>query len=186
MIKVAMHSVTSCAHDPGAVMRGLNRILSGQLRGQFVSAAYLWLDLENNRARYSAAGHPPLLRWHNDKLDHIESNGLLFGVMRDGDYPVRELEIANGDRFLLYTDGVTEPEDAAGNSFGENKMEEVLGSSRTLPASGVIDRLLFELEQWLPPATTQQDDITLLIIDVLKCASGEPDGPKQCLRHRLC
>jgi len=66
MIKVAMQSVVSVAADPGAVLGGLNRVLSGQLRGQLVSAAYLWLDTENRTARYSAAGHPPLLRWSRD------------------------------------------------------------------------------------------------------------------------
>jgi len=63
MIKVAMQSVVPCADDPGAVLRGLERALSGQLRGQYVSAAYLWLDTESRKALYSAAGHPPLLRW---------------------------------------------------------------------------------------------------------------------------
>jgi hypothetical protein len=41
----------------------LNRILSGQLRSQLVSAAYLWLDMEDGGALYSAASHPPLIRW---------------------------------------------------------------------------------------------------------------------------
>ena len=52
MIKVAMQSVVTCASDPRAVLCGLERALSGQLRGQFVSAAYLWLDTENGKALY--------------------------------------------------------------------------------------------------------------------------------------
>ena len=58
MIKVAMQSVIHCAQQPREVLRGLSRILSGQLRGQLISAAYLWLDTENGMALYSAAGHP--------------------------------------------------------------------------------------------------------------------------------
>jgi len=98
MIKVAMQSVVSCAHEPREVLRGLNRILSGQLRGQFVTAAYLWLDTEIGKALYSAAGHPPLLCWRNGKLERIESNGLLFGVTPDSDYPVCEIPLNSGDR----------------------------------------------------------------------------------------
>src|ERR1700747_3760641 len=60
MIKVAMQSVMACADEPGEVLRGLNRILYGLLRDQFVSAAYLWLDTGNCKGLYSAAGHPPL------------------------------------------------------------------------------------------------------------------------------
>ncbi len=81
MIKVAMQSVMHCAHDPGEVLRELNRILSPQLRAQLVSAAYLWLDTENRVGSYSAAGHPPLLHWREGKLERIESNGVLFGVL---------------------------------------------------------------------------------------------------------
>lgn len=78
MIKVAVQSVVSCAHDPAEVLRILNRILSGQLRNQFVSAAFLWVDMEIAQALYSAAGHPALLCWREGKLQHIESNGLLL------------------------------------------------------------------------------------------------------------
>ena len=61
MLKVAMQSVLSSADNPREVLCRLNCILSAQLRGQFVTAAYLWVDTENYKASYSAAGHPPLL-----------------------------------------------------------------------------------------------------------------------------
>ncbi len=96
MIKVAMQSVVACADDPSSVLRGVEGTLSSQLRGQFVSAAYLWLDTENHKALYSAAGHPPLLRWNQGKLESIESNGLIFGVMSGCEYPVREISITAG------------------------------------------------------------------------------------------
>ena len=81
MIKVAMQSVAVRAHDPAQVLGGLNRILSSEARGQLASAAYVWIDAENRKALYSAAGHPPLLCWRNasGEMRRIESNGLLFG-----------------------------------------------------------------------------------------------------------
>lgn len=166
MIKVAMHSVAEFAHDPRQVLVGLNRILSGQLRGQFVTAAYLWLDTERNMASYSAAGHPPLLRWRDGKLDKFESNGLLFGVMPDCDYPVCEMPVNPGDRFLLYTDGVTEPENAKGEAFGDNRLEQVVRNSKSQSASELSDQLFSAIGQWQPESMTQQDDMTLITIDV--------------------
>lgn len=168
MIKVAVQSVTACAHDPRAVLLGLNRVLSGQLSGQLVSAAYLWLDTENWKALYSAAGHPPLLRWRQGKLDRIESNGLLFGVTQDSvDYPVCAMPISPGDRFLLYTDGVTEPENARGDSFGDFRLEEVARMRQWRTPSELLDELLSEIRRWQPASMTQQDDITLIVIDVV-------------------
>ena len=165
MIKVAMQSVVPCAHDPREVLRGLNRILFKQVSDQFVSAAYLWLDTERRKARYSAAGHPPLLRWREGKLERIESNGLLFGVTPDPDYPVRDLPIYSGDRFLLYTDGVIEPENASGDSFGECKLEEVVRNHQSRSPSDFLDQLLSEIRLWQPASLPQQDDITLIVID---------------------
>jgi sigma-B regulation protein RsbU (phosphoserine phosphatase) len=167
MIKVAMQSVVSCAHDPREVLCGLNRVLFGQLHDQFVSAAYLWLDTENRKGLYSAAGHPPLLRWRAGKLERIESNGLLFGVIPDPDYPVCELQIDSGDRFLLCTDGVLEPENARGDAFGKRRLEQVIRENQNRAPSELSDRLLAEIGQWQPASISQQDDITLLVIDVV-------------------
>jgi sigma-B regulation protein RsbU (phosphoserine phosphatase) len=167
MFKVAMQSVVSCAHDPREVLRGLNRILFSQLHDQLVSAAYLWLDTENGKASYSAAGHPPLLRWQEGKLERIESNGLLFGVIPDPDYPVRDLSIHPGDRFLLYTDGVIEPENASGDCFGDRKLEQVVRNNQSRPPSELSDQLLSEIRIWQPASLDQQDDITLIVIDVV-------------------
>jgi len=167
MIKVATQSVVPSAHDPREVMRGLNRILSGQLREQFVSAAYLWLDTENRKALYSAAGHPPLLRWREGKLEGIESNGLLLGVIPDPDYPVCELSIHSGDRLLLYTDGVIEPQNASGDSFGDRKLEQVVRNNQSRPPSELSEQLLSEIRVWQPASVSRQDDITLIVIDVV-------------------
>ena len=168
MIKVAMQSVVPCADDPRAVLRGLARALSGQLHGQFVSAAYLWLDTHNRRALYSAAGHPPLLRWREGKLERIESNGLLFGVKAEDDaYPVCTILLQPGDRFLLYTDGLTEPENAQGHSFGDIRLEQVVRENEGRSPSDLSDALLAAFHQWQPSSSTQQDDVTLIVIDVL-------------------
>jgi len=167
MIKVAMQSVVACANNPACVLRGVERALSGQPVGQFVSAAYLWLDTESHKALYSAAGHPPLLHWRQGKLESIQSNGLVFGVRSGCEYPVREFPITAGDRFLLYTDGLIEPENINGESFGDRRLGEVLSKSQLLCSSEVSDRLLSELRHWQPASAAQQDDITVIVIDVL-------------------
>jgi sigma-B regulation protein RsbU (phosphoserine phosphatase) len=167
MIKVAIQSLVPCAHDPREVLSGLNRILSSQLRAQLVSAACLWIDTEKRRALYSAAGHPPLLHWRGGKLERIESNGLLLGVLPDAEYPVCDMDIQVGDRFLLYTDGVSEPENGSGVAFGERKLEQVVRDNRLRAPAELLDQLLSEIRKWQPVSAEQKDDITLIAIDVL-------------------
>lgn len=167
MIKVAVQTVVPCAQDPREVLCGLNRILSSQFRDQFVTAAYLWLDTQEGKALYSAAGHPPLLRWRNGSLERIESNGLLLGVLPESDYPVLEMAICPGDRFLLYTDGVVEPENERGDCFGDHNLEQVVRNNESRAPSEFSDALLSEIRRWQPTSVPQQDDITIIVIDVV-------------------
>lgn len=169
MVKVAAGSVNGCANDPAEFLRRIGNTLSGNLRGQLVTAAYLWIDVASRIARYSAAGHPPLLRWRtaDGTFARIESNGLLFGVGQDCDYPVCELRLSPGDRFLLYTDGVTEAENAAGEAFGDRKLEKVIRAHQSVAPMELTHRLVAELRAWQSPSGTQQDDLTLVVVDVL-------------------
>lgn len=169
MLKVATHSVASSAGAPAELMTALNRILSPQLRGQFVTAAYLSIDLKTRQALYSAAGHPPLLYWNarERQLHKLESNGLLFGVLKDATYPFIELALDAGDRLLLYTDGLVEAENLAGEAFGERQLAALVFAHSTLPAGELSAVLLDELSRWQPRAAQQQDDVTLIVIDLL-------------------
>jgi len=66
----------------------------------------------------------------------------------------------------MYTDGVIEPENASGKSFGDGKLEEVVRKNETRGGSELVDQVLTEIRQWQPASKAQQDDITLIAIDV--------------------
>jgi len=169
MIKVAVQSVAAHAADPAELLRRLRGILSADLRGQFISAAYLWIDTKAGNALYSAAGHPPLLHWHaaNSSLERITSNGALLGLPFETEYPVRELPCSPGDRFLLYTDGISEPENEVGEAFGESKLEQIVHDNPSVSADELSRQVLTQLTSWQPTETPQQDDLTLIVIEAL-------------------
>ena len=75
--------------------------------------------------------------------------------------------VESGDRFLIYTDGLTEPENARGESFGERRLEQVVGDNRSQTPSELTTQLFSELRKWQPASTSQQDDITLIVVDVV-------------------
>lgn len=74
---------------------------------------------------------------------------------------------SSGDRFLLCTDGVTEPENASGDFFGDARLEQVIRENQSRPPSELSDKLLAEIRNWQPTSVSQQDDITLLVIDLV-------------------
>jgi sigma-B regulation protein RsbU (phosphoserine phosphatase) len=169
MIKVALQSIIAFTSNPSQLLRNLNRILTPELSGRLISAAYLWIDAEAGCAQYSAAGHPPLLHWKagQNMLLSIESNGLLFGVATDAEYPVRTLELNPGDRLLLYTDGLIEPENARGESFGDRQIAHIINNNQAKPAPELAAELVSSLARWQPASSARMDDITLVVVDIL-------------------
>jgi sigma-B regulation protein RsbU (phosphoserine phosphatase) len=176
MLKVAFAGQASHAHDPARVLTGLNLALCGKFEEHFVTAAYLFVDLENSLLRYSAAGHPPLILATRTEgtVREVEQNGLMLGLFPEATYASMEIRIANGDRCLLYTDGVFEASNSAREEFGKARCKEFLASHRHLPAARFADDLLTSITAFsgLNSTRAQEDDITLLVLDFQPAASN--------------
>jgi hypothetical protein len=84
-----------------------------------------------------------------------------------------ELRLICGDRLVLYTDGLIEPENARGESFGDRELGQVIKASQALASSALAERLLSALNKWQPRSAAQQDDITLLVMDIVEPVVAE-------------
>jgi phosphoserine phosphatase RsbU/P len=168
MLKVAFAGQAAHADDPARVLTGLNRSLCGKFEEHFVTAAYLFVDLERSRLRYSAAGHPPLmLASRAGKVREIEENGLMLGMFPEAAYSTVEIGLSLGDRCLLYTDGLFEAKNAAREEFGKARCKEFLRTQLDIPASHFADALLDNVAGFSGHNSegAQEDDITLLVLD---------------------
>jgi sigma-B regulation protein RsbU (phosphoserine phosphatase) len=175
MLKVAFAGQTAHADDPARVLAGLNRALCGKFEEHFVTAAYVFLDLEKFVLRYAGAGHPPLLlagRSHalarESESREIEANGLMLGLFPEAIYSSVEIPLHAGARILLYTDGILESTNAAREEFGKSRLKKFLAASSS-SASQLADALLLELRHWSTSERerAQEDDITLLVLDFI-------------------
>jgi sigma-B regulation protein RsbU (phosphoserine phosphatase) len=171
MLKIALSTQSSEAFQPARVLNGLNQLLHGKFRRHYVTAAYLYVDLERNIMRCGGAGHPAILLWSKLRgmASELAENGLFLGPFADATYSSMELPIAVGDRLLLYTDGALECISEAGEEFGADRLRQFLESNSKRSADGFLDALIRELWKWAgqAPGTTLTDDITLLAIDIL-------------------
>jgi serine phosphatase RsbU (regulator of sigma subunit) len=169
MLKVAFAGQAAHAHDPALILTGLNRSLCGKFEAHFVTAAYLFVDLEKSLLRYSAAGHPPLMLASRaaGKVREIEQNGLMLGIFPHAAYSSVEIRVGAGDRCLLYTDGVFEAKNAAQEEFGKSRCKEFLETQRDIPAARFANALFDRIAGFCGhhSARAQEDDITLLVID---------------------
>ena len=169
MLQVALKGQAHHAAEPAKVLRGLNLALCGKFTQNFVTAAYIYMDLENHLLRYAGAGHPPVLHWRNSasKTGQVLENGLVLGMVEEAGYEALELTLEPRDRYVLYTDGVVEAADPARELYGTDRFMEFMDSNRALDTGPFADALLAELAKWTgqPADQSQQDDITLLVID---------------------
>ena len=87
---------------------------------KFITFFYAHLDSEKRTLRYANAGHnPPILAHRDGTFVRLTVGGAVLGVRSDWRYSQGQIDLESGDRLLLFTDGVSEARDAAGEEFGE-------------------------------------------------------------------
>jgi sigma-B regulation protein RsbU (phosphoserine phosphatase) len=169
MLQVALTAQAGHASEPAKVLLGLNHALCGKFTHNFVTAAYVYVDLDKNLMRYAGAGHPPVLQLRNStgKTAKVLENGLVLGMVDEATYDALEFPLEPGDRYVLYTDGVLEATNSAQEQFGADRFMRFIEDHKHLAADQFSETFLTELSRWssLTPLQGQQDDITLLVID---------------------
>ncbi len=164
MVKMAATSQRAHAAHPARLLEGMNRALCGNTQGQFVTAAYVYLDASARELRYAAAGHPAMLRLRDGCVTEVAENGLLLAAVDSASYSDKTLALEPGDRLLLYTDGLVEARNAEGELFGEEALSAVLRETMGLTTDEAADRIIASAQQW---AKSQDDDLTVLVCDCL-------------------
>jgi phosphoserine phosphatase RsbU/P len=178
MVKIAIHAQSERVRNPAEVLAGLNSILCGNLQGQFVTAAYVFIDVAQQQLSYSAAGHPPLLLWRarEAKVQSIEENGLILGLFPGCEYKTLNCNFDSSDRFLLYTDGLVEAPNAAGEEFGSERLQNFLASHASSSVAAFCDELMTQITSWCEGTNGHglPDDVTMVVID-FKAEAGLGD-----------
>jgi len=171
MLQVALTGQAAHASEPAKVLAGLNRALCGKFTHNFITAAYVYADLEENLMRYAGAGHPPVLQWRDSagKTTQVLENGLILAMFEEARYEALEFPLEPGDRYVLYTDGVLEAANSAQEQFGADRFMRFIESHMHLGAEQFSQTFLTELSGWSNQTSEQgqQDDITLLVIDFM-------------------
>ena len=164
MVKLAAASQRAVAADPCRFLSGMNSALLGNTQNQFVTAAYVHLNSQSRELRYSAAAHPPLLLVRNGRVTQIEENGLMLAAFDFASYSTAVHKLETDDRIVMYTDGVVEASNAAGDFFGHDALCDLLTRTRELSPAMAADSIISSVRQW---SEKQDDDLTILICDYI-------------------
>ena len=142
-----------------------NHVLTpDSLPGMFVTLFYGILDVRTGLVTYANAGHnPPYHLRASGDLSTLESTqGLALCLLRDFKYTERSVQMEPGDSILLYTDGVTEASDGAGEQYEAERLEQCLANSSCTPVN--LCRDVLRSVTRFSGGIDQSDDITLLTL----------------------
>ncbi len=155
---------------PCELVAGLNAYLCKRLAGTGVYATFyaLLLDFESGTMTLSGAAHPPVLQLEKDQDRCKEWSSITtFLGIRDP-MPLlcgsERLRLNAGDRFLLYSDGLIEVEDAEGQAFGTERLSGTLIAHRNLSGQVLNNAILMQAESYADNGFN--DDVLLMSITI--------------------
>jgi sigma-B regulation protein RsbU (phosphoserine phosphatase) len=162
-------AVRAFAHDiarPHAVCSSVNRLLCrNMISGRFVTFCYVRVDGPGRRLSYSVAGHnPPILMRRSGEVVRLTTGGTVLGVFPETAYEEDTLALEPGDRLVLYTDGITEARNEAGEEYDDTGIIASLERHRELGAADLQRRLFEDAAAFA--ADGFQDDATLIVLSV--------------------
>jgi sigma-B regulation protein RsbU (phosphoserine phosphatase) len=132
---------------------------------RLVTLFYAELDRSSGRLSCLNAGHnPPFLFGPDGSVTRVEATGVALGVLPDATFDVVELSLQPCGRLFLYTDGVTEAENAADDQYGEERLEVFLRERRSLEPTALIEGLVADVLAFCG-GTRPRDDMTLLCVE---------------------
>lgn len=181
VVRGLVEELGSLAHDPGHLMSELNRDLTRLLQQPdqfiFMSAVCVAIDIESGVVSWANAGHPaPLLvRAAGGAVERLVGDSEVaapaIGIDDGQVYATSQGKLAVGDRLVLFTDGLYEMLDAAGEEFGEERLIEAADAGRAGALGPMLDGVLSAVETFAGTVDLS-DDVCLVGVEVRQLATA--------------
>lgn len=169
---------------PAEIVSAVHRHVEAELIEveRFATVVFARVDTDACTLTFVDCGHPPVMRIHARSGEVSELPKPAFeGVVNLAlgmDLETRFEEVVvpfdAGDRFVFYSDGVTEAADAAGVQFGEDRLRDVLAANRGRPAEALADAVRDAVLAYSADGDPG-DDLTIIVIETQRTA-GTPEG----------
>jgi len=177
-MKGVFHSLAQLDLSPKEFMIRANEALSACLeKTSFITASIFLIDTNNRNIQFSRAGHCPALYYSKSKNSacYFRNKGLGLGILRNSDFhnyvESTELTYEPGDIMVLYTDGITEAKNGAGDEYGFDRLKKTVEDNKNANAMDLQKAIKNDIHNFWgdhPP----HDDYTSLILKFKNCGDG--------------
>lgn len=167
-------------HHPAKLLKRLNELLYSELSsvGMFITAQLVCIDLQRRQLVAASAGHCPVILHSGEIVRALTVTGTPLGILPNATYRQQTATLGQPGGLLLYTDGLTESVNAAGEFFGTERLADWMRSRVPLPATAeaLRDELAAELNRFRGGAPLHDDQAFLILAeDPARIAAGPPD-----------
>ena len=152
--------------NPARVLSEVNDLMcDNNPQSMFVTVFFCVLDPVEGTVTFANAGHPsPIVVRRDGVISSLESaENVVLGLLPGAGYDLFSVSLEPGDAVFMYTDGVTEAVNGAGEEFGEEKLMEVLSSEPVTSAAGCSARVVESVREFAG-GLAQSDDITCAVL----------------------
>jgi phosphoserine phosphatase RsbU/P len=173
MLYASVSTLSSSSNSPEVVLAQVESTLRNQLgEGHYITIFYGVIDLQTRVLHYVNAGHlPPILRRASGGLELLAPTRPVLGFMLGEDFRSDRVMLAAGDRLLLYTDGISEAANEAGEEFGPERLESLVAGAEN---ESLAERYAHIMDDVRAHAAGKFfDDATLLLIAVDPAAHAD-------------
>lgn len=160
MLRVVADQIAS----PGAALERVNGLLFPDFfPTMFVTCLYAVLDPTTGHIRLASAGHNPPFVQTASGVGELMARGMPLGLMEGSAYEEVELTLNDGERLLMYSDGLIEAHDSAGQMLGYTRLSEMMAAAPV--ETPLTDFLRDAFDAFVGPAWSEEDDVTILAIE---------------------
>ncbi len=150
--------------SPAELGTKINRVFHRDSKSKsFASLVYIDLKAVSGDIEFLNAGHLPPLLLRNGRVETTGKGNLALGISAAAQYTTKKVRLNGGEWFLVYSDGVTEALDAAGEFFGNDRLIKLVSGLSGLDAPGLGKRILDEVDRFIGEAP-RHDDLSLMIL----------------------
>ena len=173
-VKTALGAYAWEGQPPARMVRLLNDFLLGFSRLETFATMFVGMvDLDRATLTYCSAGHPPalLLRAETNEMETLDEQSGVVGAFKGMVYRDGRVRLGEGDRLLLYTDGITEARDPTGAFFGEQGLRDAVMDESTGDFDTLLERLLSRLDAFSERRLNDDVAMVALRFDAVGSAS---------------
>jgi PAS domain S-box-containing protein len=154
--------------NPVSILQEMSRALK-KMRFRNMFMAMIIAKVNSKRLLISSAGMPFTYYYSaaSGEVSEIRLKGMPLGAFPDFSYSSREIDLQEGDTFLLMSDGLSELRNERGDFFGEDRIKELFTKFATDTSAVIIDNLYAAAIKWTQN-TNLQDDMTLMVLKVTR------------------